>query len=111
VATVELTMNQRPSALLAACAPAAAGELVARSYGAGQTAVPAQLLVRMWGTSGTAHTVKINNSMGSAFAQGEGMAKSIFQDQSVSAVRVHKVQDDRIQGGSARGIPPRGRPD
>ena len=104
-----MLLGQRPSALLSACAPPASAAPSARAYAAGQPAVSGHierlrefdgLTVPMWGTTRTAGTSKINNSI----------VKSIFQGQKVSALRVHKVQVDRIQGGSARGNPPRGRP-
>ena len=101
--------SQRPSTFAAACAPVAIAAPIARTYVAGLTAVPAplaKLLVPTWDMRRKAGTSKINNSMGIALT--EGKAKSIFQDQSVSGQQVHTV--DPIQGGSARGIPPRGRP-
>jgi hypothetical protein len=97
VATV--TNIQRPSTLASACASPAAAVLAARPYVAGRTAVWALAEVRYEKTilpvpdmPRTAGNSKINNSMGDTRAFGQG----------------HTV--DQIQGGSARGIPPRGRP-
>lgn len=100
---------QRPSTFAAACAPVAVAASPARTYVAGLSAVPApiaKLLVPTWDMRRKAGVSKINNSMGIALT--EGKAKSISQDQSVFGPQVHTV--DQIQGGSARGIPPRGRP-
>ena len=104
-----MTNSQRPSTFAAACAPVAAAAPTARTYVAGLTAVPApiaKLIVPTWDMRRKAGGSKINNSMGIALA--EGKAKSIFQGTGVFGLRVHTV--DQIQGGSARGIPPRGRP-
>jgi len=100
---------QRPSTFAAIRASAAVAAPLARTYVAGLMAVPAQnakLLVPTGDMRRKAGASKINNSMGIALT--EGKAKSIFQGQSVFGPQVHTV--DQIQGGSARGIPPRGRP-
>jgi hypothetical protein len=60
--------------------------------------------------AGTSATVKINNYNGTTSAMGEGMAASITYEQKVSAARVQTAQVDKVKGGDARGIPPRGRP-
>jgi hypothetical protein len=112
VATV--TIFQRPSTLASACAPSAVAAIRARAYVAGHPAVSAtfagleRLLVPNQVMRPTAGASKINNSMSDIQTLGKGVAKSIFQDQKVSGLRVHTV--DQIQGGDARGIPPRGRP-
>jgi hypothetical protein len=106
VATV--TNIQRPSTLASACAPSAVAAIRARAYVAGHPAVPAtiagleRLLVPNQVMPRTAGASKINNSMSDIQTLGKGVAKSIF------GLRVHTV--DQIQGGDARGIPPRGRP-
>jgi hypothetical protein len=104
-------INQRPSTLAFACALSAVAATDARAYVAGHPAVPATIarLERLMVPNGamrrTAGTSKINNSIQTL---GKGVVKSIFQDQKVSGLQVHTV--DQIQGGDARGIPPRGRP-
>jgi len=114
VTTVEsIQRDWRPSALASACAPAAA--LVAppaQVYVLGQPAV--EIHVRTAPTFGldarSLTTNKINNYMGSTSAMGEGMATSHRKDQKVSVQRVQTVAGDKVKGGNARGIPPRGRP-
>jgi hypothetical protein len=109
VATVRIF--QRPSTLAPACALSAVAAIRARAYVAGHPAVPAtsagleRLLVPNGAMPRTAGASKINNSIQTL---GKGVATSIFQDQKVSGLRVHTV--DQIQGVDARGIPPRGRP-
>jgi hypothetical protein len=109
VATV--TIFQRPSTLASACAHSAVAAISARAYVPGHPTVPAtfagpeRLLVPNGVMPSTAGASKINNSIQTL---GKGVAKSIFQDQKVSGLRVHTV--DQIQGVDARGIPPRGRP-
>jgi hypothetical protein len=103
---------QRPSTLASACARVAVAAIEARPYAAGQPAVSAPLAERLVvptrDVRRTAGASKINNSMSNTQLQGKGVATSVFQDQKVSGLRVHTV--DQIQGGNARGIPPRGRP-
>jgi hypothetical protein len=60
--------------------------------------------------AGTGATLKINNYNGTTSAMGEGTAASITYESKVSAARVQKAQVDKVKGGDARGIPPRGRP-
>jgi hypothetical protein len=109
VATV--TMNLRPSTLASACALSAVAATDARAYVVGHPAVPAsfagleRLLVPNGAMRRKAGISKINNSIQTL---GKGVVKSILQDQKVSGLRVHTV--DQIQGSDARGIPPRGRP-
>jgi hypothetical protein len=101
---------QRPSTLASACALSAVAANPARATVAGHPAVLATYagLERLLVPSGAmrkAGASKINNSIQTL---GKGVATSIFQDQKVSGLRVHTV--DQIQGVDARGIPPRGRP-
>jgi hypothetical protein len=109
VATVRIF--QRPSTLASACALPAVAAIGARAYVAGHPAVPAtfagleRFLVPNPVMPRKAGASKINNSIQTL---GKGVATSIFQDQKVSGLRVHTV--DQIQGVDARGIPPRGRP-
>ena len=55
-------------------------------------------------------TIKINNYNGTTSAKGEGMALPTTYEQKVSVTRVQTAQVDKVKGGDARGIPPRGRP-
>jgi hypothetical protein len=100
VATV--TNIQRPSTLASACVPSAATAIGARAYAAGHPAVLERLLVSNQVMPRMAGASKINNSISDIQTLGKGVAKSIF------GLRVHTV--DQVQGGDARGIPPRGRP-
>jgi hypothetical protein len=112
---VERIFSSRPSSLASACAPSvptfAQGHL-------GHTAVET-LLIQTAPISGLGAISKINNTepnnyMGATSAYGNGVATPITQDQKVS-VRiiggtVQTVQVDKVKGGNARGIPPRGKP-
>ena len=114
VTTVERILRDwRPSALASACAhPTALVASGAQAYVLGQPAV--EIHVRTAPNFGldamTPTTNKINNYMGSTSAMGEGMATSHLKDQKVSVQRVQMVAGDKVKGGNARGIPPRGRP-
>lgn len=110
-----LFLDERPSTLASACAPAATS---AHAYAVGFAAVEG-LLVKVGpehkGTgvsvsglglpTATSGTKKINISItGTTSANGAGMATSL-QVQKASVQR-----DQKVWGDKARGIPPRGRP-
>ena len=108
---MERIFGSRPSSLASACAPSvptfAQGHL-------GHTAVET-LLIPTAPISGLGAINKINNNyMGATSASGNGVATPITQDQKVSARNVagtvRTVQVDKVKGGNARGIPPRGKP-
>lgn len=61
-------------------------------------------------SAGAVATIKINNYIGTTSALGDGMATSTAYEHKVSATRVQAAQVDKVRGGDARGIPPRGRP-
>lgn len=106
-----LWSDSRPSVPAAACAPGfAAFPSTAQAYVLGQPAVNVQLHKLAAPMFGHVVTSKINNYMGTTSAKGEGVATSIMRDQKVSAARIQTVQVDKVMGGDARGIPPRGRP-
>ena len=110
---IRLPLDERPSTLASACAPAAH---TAHAYAVGFAAVEG-LLVKVGpehkGTgvsvsglgfpTATSGTKKINISItGTTSANGAGMATSL---------QVQTVQrDQKVWGDEARGIPPRGRP-
>ena len=100
----------RPSVLASACSPALAAASVAQTYALGQPAVRGQVATASFGLlAGRTASEKINNSMGTS-AKGTGLATSIVEGRNVSAMRIQPVQVDKVEGGHARGIPPRGRP-
>jgi hypothetical protein len=82
---------------------------LAQAHVLGQPAVGNRLLSTVAPINGYVATSKINNSMGSTNASGNGVATSQVQLQ-VSATRILTAGVDKAQGGDARGIPPRGRP-
>ena len=103
-------MIWRPSALPAVCTPSARAN-AAQAHALGQPAVSIQ--VRTAPTFGQAPAVagalKINNYIGTipaAAAAGLGATTSL----SLTAGPDRKGQGDRVKGGDARGIPPRGTP-
>ena len=101
----------RPSVLAPACTPALAVASVAQTYALGQPAVRGWVTTASFGLHvGRTASMKINNYKGTTSAKGDGLATSIIEDRSVSAVRIQPVQVDKVKGGNARGIPPRGRP-
>jgi hypothetical protein len=102
---VERIVNSRPWAISAVCPPLSP----ARTHVPGQPAVGVRLLSAVAATTGYVATDKINNSMGSTNASGNGVATSQVQLK-VSATRIPVAGVDKAQGGNARGIPPRGRP-
>jgi hypothetical protein len=126
VTTVERTfLDERPSALAAACAPSVVAP-AAHAYVVGQKPVAVRLRgVQVgedgWTMSGfgfirsdsTIGISKINyRNTGTASAKGEGMATSL-RDQSVSVLRDQKVaaaRSQNVRGDEVRGVPPRGRP-
>jgi hypothetical protein len=103
VTPVERIVNSRPWAIPAVCVPSS----LAQAHVLGQPAV--ELLPTLAAASGYVATNKINNSMGSTHASGNGVATSQVQLK-VSATRIPVAGVDKAQGGDARGIPPRGRP-
>jgi hypothetical protein len=109
-----LVNGVRPSVLSAACTPALAAASVAQSYALGQPAVRGWVAASAFGLhAGRTTSVKINNYTGTISAQQEvrrdGMA-TLIEGRIVSAARIQSVQVDKVKGGTARGIPPRGRP-
>jgi hypothetical protein len=105
VASVERIVNSRPWAISAVCMPST----LAQAHVLGQPAVEVRLLPTVAPIAGYDATEKINNSMGSTYATGNGVATSQVQLK-VSATRIPVAGVDKAQGGDARGIPPRGRP-
>jgi hypothetical protein len=138
VATVKMTPTRRPSALTPAHVPATTGARVAgangvsdvfaklrteanrlaaaHAYVVGQPAVwfEVRTVFNPATTAGGTSTTQINNCIGTTTsAKGDGVAMAYLRDRKVSALRnltVQAIQDDKVQGGDARGIPPRGRP-
>ncbi len=103
--TVERILRDwRPSTLAASCPSAVSVVPAAEAYVLGSPAVAIQLRTApTFGLHATTSTnSKINNSM--------NMTTSHLQEQKVSAQRVQTVAGDKVKGGDARGIPPRGRP-
>jgi hypothetical protein len=98
----------RPSALASACAPAFVAPAAQGFLGLPAVSTPTWLPTLAFNPEklhATSLTIdKINNYIGS------GPATSITKDQKVPAQRVQTVQADMVKGGSARGIPPRGKP-
>ena len=106
-----LVRDVRPSVLAAACTPVLAAASVAQSNALGQPAVRSWVATSLFGLhAGRTDIRQINNYMGTTSAKGTGMATSIAEGRAVSAMRIQPVQVDKVKGGSARGIPPRGRP-
>lgn len=107
---MERIFSSRPSSLASACAPSV--PTFARGH-LGQTAVET-LLIPTASISGLGVINKINNYMGATSAHGNGVATPIAQDQKVFTAKVagtvQTVQVDKVKGGNARGIPPRGKP-
>jgi hypothetical protein len=101
---------QRP-VLAAACPLPFAVASVAQTYALGQPAVTDWVTTASFGLhAGRTASMKINNYKGTTSAKGDGLATSIIEGRSVSATRIQPVQVDKVKGGNARGIPPRGRP-
>ena len=127
-------LGWRPSTLAAACAPTmpslstaglpalapsvrgTAPAAVAQAYPLGQPAVSIHIPVKvrtapMFGHAAVVDAMKINNYMGTVAAVvAEGATTSSLMPMNAAAARVQKVQGDKVKGGDARGIPPRGRP-
>jgi hypothetical protein len=106
-------LGWRPSTPAAACAPSAVLADGARVLVPGQPAV--QIHVRTAPNFGPAvimGATKINNYMGTiaAAATAEGATASSLIPMNSVFVRVQQVQGDKVKGGDARGIPPRGKP-
>jgi len=126
-------LGWRPSTLAAACAPSALAT-AAHAYALGQPAVAIQVplgkdlsafagenlagsgfkvrTAPMFGHAANTGAMKINNYMGTvaAVVTAEGVTESSLIPMNAAAARVQKVQGDKVKGGDARGIPPRGRP-
>jgi len=102
-------LGWRPSTLAAACVPSAT---VAQPHALGQPAVAIKVRTApIFGHAADFGATKINNYMGTiAAAVAEGATTSSLIPMNSAAVRVQKVQGDKVKGGDARGIPPRGRP-
>lgn len=111
--TVKILINlTRPSALPAVCVPVATAP-IAQAYALGQPAVAAPLQASLAPAAVEFKgriSSKINNYMGTTSAKGEGTTLSIVGDQKVSVQRDHTVRINKVEGGDAHGIPPRGRP-
>ncbi len=104
-------LGWRPSTLAAACAPSALAT-VAQTYALGQPAVAINVRTApTFGHPAQVGATKINNYMGTVAAvSAEGVTESSLIPMNAAAARVQKVQGDKVKGGDARGIPPRGRP-
>jgi hypothetical protein len=104
-------LGWRPSTLAAACAPSALAT-AAHAYALGQSAVAINVRTApMSGHPANFGAMKINNYMGTVAAvTAEGVTESSLIPMNAAAARVQKVQGDKVKGGDARGIPPRGRP-
>jgi hypothetical protein len=90
----------RPSAPTSACAPNALAPS-AQAHVLGREAVQIQVRTAPFAAlAGESATVKINNYIDTAMSNLPTPASAWAQ----------KVQDDKVKGGDARGIPPRGTP-
>jgi hypothetical protein len=105
-------LGWRPSTLVPACAPSVLAS-AAQPYALGQPAVSIKVRTApIFGHASVVGAMKINNYMGTvaAVVTAEGVTESSLIPMNAAAVRVQKVQGDKVKGGDARGIPPRGRP-
>jgi hypothetical protein len=132
VTTMATTFLGRPSTPASACPPNALATAQVPCLGQPAVAIPVRIVrdlsaftgsdhagsgfkvqtAPIFGHAAVASATKINNYMGTiaAAAATEGATASSLLPMNSVFVRVQKVQGDKVKGGDARGIPPRGKP-
>jgi hypothetical protein len=104
-------LGWRPSTPASACPPNALAAAQVPCLGQPAVAIRVQT-APIFGHKAVAGAMKINNYMGTigAAAATEGATASSLIPMNSVFVRVQTVQGDKVKGGDARGIPPRGKP-